>query len=118
MGFQAIFGRLISVLLPATGALAIAISHACAQTSEAESHHVTASLVAETRTIVPGQPFRLALRQQIQPGWHTYWLNPGDSRSPDYDRMDAPPRLQGWPYHVAHTQTNRLRPGCGLWLRK
>jgi thiol:disulfide interchange protein len=45
-------------------------------------HHVSASLVAETQEIVPGQPLRLALRQQIEPGWHTYWSNPGDSGSP------------------------------------
>src|SRR5271154_7629986 len=44
--------------------------------------HVAVSLVAETRSIVPGQPFHLALRQQIEPGWHTYWSNPGDSGLP------------------------------------
>ncbi|MGB6751951.1 MAG: protein-disulfide reductase DsbD domain-containing protein [Xanthobacteraceae bacterium] len=97
MGSQAIFGRLISVLLPATGALAIAISHACAQTNEAESHHVTASLVAETRTIVPGQPLRLALRQQIQPGWHTYWLNPGDSGLPTTIEWTLPQGFKAGP---------------------
>jgi DsbC/DsbD-like thiol-disulfide interchange protein/cytochrome c biogenesis protein CcdA len=54
----------------------------CAQTNPQNGRHVTASLVAETRSIVPGQPFHLALRQQIQQGWHTYWSNPGDSGSP------------------------------------
>jgi thiol:disulfide interchange protein DsbD len=44
--------------------------------------HVKASLVAETQAIVPGQPLHLALRQEIQPGWHTYWINPGDSGLP------------------------------------
>jgi DsbC/DsbD-like thiol-disulfide interchange protein len=44
--------------------------------------HVAVSLIAETRSIVPGQPFHLALRQQIEPGWHTYWSNPGDSGLP------------------------------------
>ena len=33
-------------------------------------------------TSSPGQPLHLALRQQIQPGWHTYWSNPGDSGLP------------------------------------
>ena len=44
--------------------------------------HVKASLVAETQSIVPGQPLHLALRQEIEPGWHTYWVNPGDSGLP------------------------------------
>jgi thiol:disulfide interchange protein/DsbC/DsbD-like thiol-disulfide interchange protein len=44
--------------------------------------HVSASLVSETRNAVPGRPLRLALRQQIEAGWHTYWLNPGDSGLP------------------------------------
>src|SRR5271169_7265446 len=55
---------------------------AWSQTSPQDARHVTASLVAETRSIVPGQPLHLALRQQIPPGWHTYWLNPGDSGLP------------------------------------
>ena len=44
--------------------------------------HVSASLIAETKNIVPGQPLHLALRQHIQAGWHTYWSNPGESGLP------------------------------------
>jgi thiol:disulfide interchange protein len=40
---------------------------------------VEASLLADTRAIVPGQPFRLGLLLRMAPGWHTYWDNPGDS---------------------------------------
>lgn len=48
----------------------------------ADGPHVAVSLVAETRTVAPGQKLTVALRQQIQPGWHTYWVNPGDSGLP------------------------------------
>jgi thiol:disulfide interchange protein DsbD len=41
-----------------------------------------ASLVSETQNIVTGRPLRVALRQQIEPGWHTYWSNPGESGLP------------------------------------
>ena len=44
--------------------------------------HVAASLIAETRNVVAGQPLHIALRQHIQPGWHTYWSNPGESGLP------------------------------------
>ena len=66
----------------ASALVATASNIAWAQTSPQHSRHVTASLVAETRSLVPGQPLHLALRQQIPPGWHTYWSNPGDSGLP------------------------------------
>ena len=44
--------------------------------------HIDSSLIAETTSITPGQPLQLALRQKIQEGWHTYWINPGDSGLP------------------------------------
>ncbi len=37
------------------------------------------ALVSEAAAIAPGQPFRVALRQRLAPGWHTYWRNPGDA---------------------------------------
>ncbi len=44
--------------------------------------HVEAELVAERTAIVPGQPLTVALRLKLEPGWHTYWRNPGDSGLP------------------------------------
>ena len=41
--------------------------------------HVQAELVAESQGIAPGQTIHVALRQQIEKGWHTYWRNSGDS---------------------------------------
>ena len=82
MGAQARSARHVGVLLCVACAAAVGVSIACAQTSPAENRHVTASLVAETRTVVPGRPIQIALRQQIEPGWHTYWSNPGDSGLP------------------------------------
>ena len=44
-----------------------------------ETPRVTVELVSEVAAIAPGQTFWVALRQRIAPGWHTYWMNPGDS---------------------------------------
>jgi thiol:disulfide interchange protein/DsbC/DsbD-like thiol-disulfide interchange protein len=41
--------------------------------------HVEAELVSAVRSVVPGQPFTVALRLAHEPHWHTYWKNPGDS---------------------------------------
>ena len=39
-------------------------------------------LVSEVHAIAAGQVFWVALHQRIAPGWHTYWINPGDSGEP------------------------------------
>jgi DsbC/DsbD-like thiol-disulfide interchange protein len=43
------------------------------------------------KTIKPGQPFHVGLLLQIDPGWHIYWENPGESGSPTRLRITAPP---------------------------
>ncbi|MBI0536734.1 cytochrome C biogenesis protein [Roseomonas sp. KE2513] len=40
------------------------------------------TLVTEAAAVAPGGTFRLALRQVLAPGWHTYWTNPGDAGEP------------------------------------
>ncbi|HRT06058.1 MAG TPA: protein-disulfide reductase DsbD family protein [Kiritimatiellia bacterium] len=40
---------------------------------------VAAELIAETLSIAPGQPFTVAVRLTLDPPWHAYWTNPGDS---------------------------------------
>ena len=47
-----------------------------------KTDHVTARLVADRTPIAPGETVDLALIFEIQPGWHTYWRNPGDSGDP------------------------------------
>jgi thiol:disulfide interchange protein len=44
-----------------------------------EPPKVSAKLIAENDGIAPGQTIWVALRQEITPGWHTYWRNPGDT---------------------------------------
>jgi thiol:disulfide interchange protein DsbD len=41
-------------------------------------------LVPEVRTIAPGKAFWVAVRFEIEPGWHIYWQNPGSSGLPTY----------------------------------
>ena len=43
---------------------------------------VRVELLSEVASIAPGETFWVALRQEIAPGWHTYWMNPGDSGEP------------------------------------
>lgn len=39
-------------------------------------------LLVDHQTVAPGKPFWVAMRFKIEPGWHIYWDNPGDSGMP------------------------------------
>lgn len=41
--------------------------------------HLSAELVAEQREVAPGSSVTVGLRLLHDPGWHTYWVNPGDA---------------------------------------
>jgi thiol:disulfide interchange protein DsbD len=49
--------------------------------------HGTVELIPEVRSIQPGASFTVGLHFRLEPGWHIYWKNPGDS--------GLPPRV-GW----------------------
>jgi thiol:disulfide interchange protein/DsbC/DsbD-like thiol-disulfide interchange protein len=41
--------------------------------------HVAIRLVPEKTHVEPGEAIYIAIEQTIDQGWHTYWVNPGDS---------------------------------------
>lgn len=43
---------------------------------------VSAILVSDVTTVKPGDSFDLGVFLEIDPGWHVYWKNPGDSGLP------------------------------------
>lgn len=45
----------------------------------AKEDSVTARLIADTSAIQPGKSFRLGVELTMQPGWHTYYKEPGDA---------------------------------------
>jgi thiol:disulfide interchange protein DsbD len=66
--------RTIRTLLVLLCALPPLVAQAGVRTEQA-----VASLLAERTALVPGETAWLGLRIQHDPGWHTYWVNPGDS---------------------------------------
>ena len=64
------------------GVLCALIFAGAAAAQPVNSGHIVSELVAEAPGIAPGQTLRVALRQQIRKGWHTYWRNAGDSGEP------------------------------------
>lgn len=52
--------------------------------------NVKASLISERKDAVAGDVFHIALVQDINPEWHTYWRNPGDVGDPTRITWQAP----------------------------
>jgi len=48
------------------------------------------SLLPSVEAVVPGQPFDLGIRFQLESGWHIYWQNSGDSGLPPSVRWTLP----------------------------
>ena len=68
--------------------------------SVVQTAEVRAELVAYApQGIKKGAPLELGLLLQHQPGWHTYWKNPGDSGLPTELRWTLPDPLQASPVH-------------------
>src|SRR5215831_5096785 len=63
---------------------------------------VQARVVADRAAIAPGQTLSVALEENIRPGWHTYWINPGDTGAPTDIKWTMPPGWSAsaidWPY--------------------
>lgn len=64
-------------------------------------------LVAEVTSVQPGQPFWAGVRFKMDPHWHVYWLNPGDSGLAPYLTWALPEGATAgeiqWPYPEAIT---------------
>jgi thiol:disulfide interchange protein/DsbC/DsbD-like thiol-disulfide interchange protein len=63
--------------------------------------HGTVELISAVNSIQPGSDFQVGLHFQLEPGWHIYWKNPGDSGQPPRLKWDLPEGLTAgeieWP---------------------
>ena len=80
-------------LLAVLGLLLLVQPGLAVESAPVRSPRATVTLVSDVAAIAPGQPFRVALRQKMAPGWHTYWRNPGDAGQPPELRLELP---EGW----------------------
>ncbi|QSQ11684.1 protein-disulfide reductase DsbD family protein [Myxococcus landrumensis] len=62
---------------------------------------VEASLLVDATEVKPGDTFRVGVRFRLDPGWHIYWKNPGDSGLETDVAWDTPGTTVGplqWPF--------------------
>jgi DsbC/DsbD-like thiol-disulfide interchange protein len=70
----------ISIYVTCFAVLALATTGARAQ--QPSSPHARAELLAKNAAAQPGAQLELGIHFSLEPGWHIYWINPGDSGQP------------------------------------
>jgi thiol:disulfide interchange protein/DsbC/DsbD-like thiol-disulfide interchange protein len=93
--------RLGAALVPWSAAVVVAAMAATVTTAATaapvRTPHVEAELVAGATALVPGTELPVALRLKMEPGWHTYWRNPGDSGLPTTLAWTLPAGIEASP---------------------
>lgn len=69
-------GKLLSRFLLVCVVLASVLAYAQA------GPNTRVSLVSDASSVLPGAKINVGIRFQLEPGWHIYWINPGDSGEP------------------------------------
>ena len=69
--------------------------------SAPESHATIEMIAAQAAPPQSGRPFSVGLLFQLEPGWHVYWQNAGDSGQPPTIQWSLPPGFRvgaiAWP---------------------
>ncbi len=99
--FQHIGVALAGVVgLLAAGVSAAAPGATGADAFDGDDPRVRAELVVDADTLRPGQPVRIGVLLDMDPGWHVYWRNAGESGLPTELAWDFPGAEVGpirWP---------------------
>lgn len=61
-----------------------------AQSTPVRDKNVEARLISSHGTIKAGEPFTIGLQFNIDPTWHTYWINPGETGIPTSLKLELP----------------------------
>ena len=72
--------------------------------------HVTAELIPEMTMVQPGRPFDIILHLHSDPGWHTYWINPGDAGLATTITWTLPPGFTAGPIQWPTPEKHNMGP--------
>lgn len=68
-----------------------------AESDAADAPHLHVRLVVPSPTLVRGDSTQAALYFKLEPGWHVYWKNAGDSGEPPHIRWTLPDGISASP---------------------
>ena len=95
--------------LLASCAFLLVLVTGCTRSTPQQPAHSRASLVVEQLAITPGSKVNVGVQFQIDPGWHIYWQNPGDSGEPPRMQWQLPAGVTAgeleWPTPIRLTTT-------------
>ena len=76
------------------------------------TQHVRVELLSRQDAAAPGAGLQLGIHFVLEPGWHIYWINPGDSGQPPVLKWQLPPGYSAgelqWP------RPERMQPASQL----
>lgn len=73
------------------------------------TERIEAELVSLSQWVTPGSTAVVAIRQKIEPDWHTYWRNPGDSGGATSLDWILPPGVDAGPIIWPLPERQRLQ---------
>lgn len=76
------------------------------------SPHAHVELLAQQETAKPGSVLPLGVHFTLEPGWHIYWVNPGDSGQPPVLKWQLPAGYSAGEIHWPRPQ--RMQPAPQL----
>jgi thiol:disulfide interchange protein DsbD len=92
--------------------LSLAVLLAAAHALQPFSSHAHAELLAKSVAAQPGTNLELGIHFSLEPGWHIYWINPGDSGQPPVFKWQLPAGFTAgeieWP------RPERMQPAAQL----
>ncbi|MCA9515214.1 MAG: thioredoxin family protein [Myxococcales bacterium] len=77
LGLSLALGGLLAMTAPQA-----ALAEGAPPPSHVERPKIAARIVADTTSIAPGQSFRLGIQFKMDPHWHMYWQNAGETGLP------------------------------------
>jgi thiol:disulfide interchange protein len=81
---------------------AVLATSGCRDASKSSGPHTKIELITDQDSISPGSTFSLGVKFTLEPGWHIYWKNPGDSGLPPRFTWKTPAQVSVdgplWPY--------------------
>lgn len=97
-----LYGSALTVSTASIALQLMPLAGLSAQRDDDPSPHSDAELISEVAATRPGEPFTVALRISLDPGWHSYWQNPGDAGQPASIEWRIPAGYRAgaieWPY--------------------
>lgn len=92
--------------------MALSVKVGCAAESNVKTtSHSRATLITDRDTVGKDSTLKVGLRLQLQPGWHTYWVNPGDAGDTPQLTVKATAGQHGESHNIEWPVPERINEG-------